>query len=351
MERLSGLFAEFVWLAPVVFLGGGIIAGLIFERVLAGRIRAAAARTAWKGDDILVESLHGASVLWLFLLGVYLALQSVPLPPRPELLARRLLLILFLVSLTLFLARVAANLITIYSSKNESVLPSTSIIRNLTKLVVWVLGMLVVLQTLGIAITPVLTALGVGGLAIALALQDTLSNLFGGVHILASRQVQVGDFIRIDSGEEGYVRDIRWRNTVIQQLANNMVIVPNAKLASAVTVNFNQPDSEMGISVNVGVSYTSDLEHVERVALEIARDVLATVPGAVRGAEPSVRFHTFADSSIHCSVNLRAQHFADQFLVKHEFIKRLHKRFAAEGIEIPNPVRTILLKREEGAAS
>ena len=166
------------------------------------------------------------------------------------------------------------------------------------------MGFLVVLQTLGVSIAPLLTALGVGGLAVALALQDTLANLFAGVHILASKTVQPGDYIRLSSGEEGYVVDINWRNTAVRQLSNNLVIIPNAQLAGTNMTNFTRPEQQMSILVQVGVGYDSDLDHVERVTIEVVAEVMTEINGGVPDHEPAVRFHTFGDSSIGFTVIL-----------------------------------------------
>jgi small-conductance mechanosensitive channel len=207
------------------------------------------------------------------------------------------------------------------------------------------IGVLIMLQSLGISITPIITALGVGGLAVALALQDTLSNLFSGLQILISRQLRPGDYIRLDTGEEGYVADITWRNTTIRALPNNMIVVPNAKLASSIIVtNYYMPEQEMSVLVQVGVAYESDLEKVEKVTIEVAKEVMKEVPGGVPEFEPFTRYHTFADFSINFSVILRAKEVVDQYLIKHEFVKRLHRRYLKEGIQIPFPIRTIHMK-------
>jgi small-conductance mechanosensitive channel len=200
---------------------------------------------------------------------------------------------------------------------------------------VYCLGALVLLQTLGISITPVLGALGVGGIAVALALQDTLSNLFSGLHLIASRQLRPGDFIQLDSGEEGYVTDVTWRNTTIRELADNMIIVPNSQLAASRVRNYCQPNTELAVPIEVGVDYSCPLEKVERVTTEVAREVMEGVPGGVPSFEPLVRYHRFGDSSVDFTVTLRAKGFTDQELIKHEFIKRLHERYEREGIEIP----------------
>jgi small-conductance mechanosensitive channel len=196
---------------------------------------------------------------------------------------------------------------------------------------------LVIARGFGVEITPYLTALGVGGLAVALALQDPLSNFFAGVFLTVSGQIRIGDYLKLESGAEGHVADFNWRATSIRLLSDNIVIVPNAKLAQAIVTNYHQPSREMTIVIDVSVHYLSDLPRVERVTAEVARDVMATVPGGVTGFEPAVRFHTLGPNGITCAVSLRVQEFTDQFLIRHEFIKRLQARYGREGIVVPFP--------------
>jgi small-conductance mechanosensitive channel len=208
---------------------------------------------------------------------------------------------------------------------------------NLSRILIGLIGLLVLLQNFGVSITPLLTALGVGGLAVALALQDTLSNFFAGLQIIATKKVKPGDFVRLESGEEGYVEDIDWRHTSIRQLRNNMVLVPNSKLVNSVLTNYYYPQQELSIIVEMGVSYSSDLRLVEEVTIEVAREVLRDVDGGVPEFEPFIRFHTFNDYRIDFSIILRVREFTDQYFLRHEFLKRLKDRYASEGIEIPFP--------------
>ena len=345
--RLEAWNNHLPWLLPVVQIAAGLLLGLIVEKLVLGHLRRVAARTPSEIDDVLVASLRGMPLLWFFLAGLFAASDRLAdFAPHGLNLANRTLLVVFLLSLTLAAARLLSGLVAVLSLKSEGLLPSTSIFRNLATLLAVTVGGLVILDTLGIAITPVLTALGVGGLAVALALQDTLSNLFAGISIIASRQVRIGDYIKLASGEEGYVADIRWGNTAIRTLPNNLVLIPNKSLASAVITNYYQPSKDLAVLVQVGVAYGSDLQKVEKITIEVGREVMRTVQGGVPDFEPFIRYHTFGDSSIHFSVILRGQEFTDQHLVKHEFIKRLQRRYAQEGIEIPFPIRTVHLKPE-----
>jgi len=256
------------------------------------------------------------------------------------------MLVAIIISATVVLAKIIVGLIQLHSKKNAA-LPSASLFINLTRIIIFVIGGLIILQSLGISIAPLLTALGVGGLAVALALQPTLSNLFAGIQIIISKQVQVGDYVQLDSGEKGYVTDISWRNTKIRELPNNLIVVPNSKLANTIVTNFHQPQKEMSLIIQCGVSYSSDLEKVEKITIEVAKDVLKKVQGGQSEFEPFIRYHTFGDSSIDFSIILRVKEFVNQYLIKHEFIKALHKRYGQEGINIPFPVRTIQMEKQK----
>jgi small-conductance mechanosensitive channel len=279
---------------------------------------------------------------WILLLGIWLSLAYWPLSAPARLLAERAVFVLAAASITLALAALAARVIDVYGALVSPTLPLTSLSRNIASGLTLLIGALVVLNGLGISITPMLTALGVGGLAVALALQEPLANFFAGVFIALAGQLRVGDYVKLDSGQEGYIADFSWRSTRVRMLSNNLILVPNARLAQSIIVNHHLPSQDLAVLVEVGVDYASDLEQVERVVGDVGREVMTGVPGGVADFEPFIRFHTFADSSVNFTVILRAREFVDQYLIKHEFIKRLHARFDREGIMIPFPIRTLV---------
>lgn len=223
---------------------------------------------------------------------------------------------------------------------------STSIFANIAKFAIYFIGLLLALQALGFSTTPFLTALGVGGIAVALALQDTLSNLFSGLYIIASQQVKAGDFVKIDTQDQGYIEDITWRNTTIRTLGKNLVIIPNSKMASAIITNYSQPGEDTSVGVDVHISYDNDLAKVEVVTLQVAEEIMKHTPGAVKGFKPSVGYAEFADTYLKMSVSMRGEKFSDQYLIKHEFIKKLHEHFLKEGINITAPVKPLIIKKE-----
>ena len=283
---------------------------------------------------------------WCLLIGVWVAAGYWPLTAEGHLLVGRIVFVLGAVSVTLALAAIASQSVDACGAVLAPALPVSSLTRNVAWALIAVLGFLVILNGLGLSITPMLTALGVGGLAVALALQEPLANFFAGLFITLAGQIRVGDYVKLDSGQEGYVVDFSWRSTRLRMLANNLVLVPNSKLAQAIVVNHHLPSQDLAVLVEVGVDYSSDLRHVERVVTEVGRSVMQEVTGAVPEFEPFIRYHTFGDSSINFTVILRAHEFVDQYLIKHEFIKRLHARFDQAGIMIPFPIRTITHRQE-----
>ncbi|MFE4857608.1 mechanosensitive ion channel family protein [Streptomyces sp. NPDC056670] len=333
------------WVVAATALTAGIAAGLLL-RVLLRWLGIHARRTRWSGDDVIVDALRTIVPWAATIAGMAVSASALPLTARVAGIVNHSLTALLVLIITFTAARVIAGLVQSVAHSRTGVAGSATIFVNITRVVVVAMGVLVALETVGISIAPLLTALGVGGLAVALALQDTLANLFAGVHILASKTVQPGDYIRLSSGEEGYVVDINWRNTVVRNLANNLVIIPNGRLARTNMTNYARPEQELTVLVQVGVGYDSDLEHVERVTLDVVDSVMTDVTGALPGHEAAVRFHTFADSRINFTVILGVGEFSDQYRIKHEFIKRLHRRFQAEGISIPAPARTVSLQRD-----
>ncbi|MDT0462050.1 mechanosensitive ion channel family protein [Streptomyces gibsoniae] len=330
-----------------IALAAGLLAAFLL-RMLMRWLGRHASRTKWGGDDVIVDALRTV-VPWAAIAGGAASAAAVlPLTRTVQHHVNQTLSVLLIFVVTLTAARVIAGLVRAVTQSRSGVAGSATIFVNITRVVVLAMGFLVMLQTLGISIAPLLTALGVGGLAVALALQDTLANLFAGIHILASKTVQPGDYIRLSSGEEGYVVDINWRQTTVRQLSNNLVVIPNGQLAKSNMINFTRPEQRLTVLVQVGVGYDSDLEHVEKVTMEVVAEVMTEITGAVPEHEPAIRFHTFGDSRIGFTVILGVGEFSDQYRIKHEFIKRLHKRYRAEGIRIPAPARTVAL--QQGAA-
>lgn len=299
--------------------------------------------------QLIIQILRGMPIIWFSLIGIYIVLGFVPIIEHLQVLLKQIMLVLLMLSVTIVTSRLVAGLIRSYA-QSDAGYSTCSILINISQVGIYITGFLIILQSLGISVIPILTALGVGGLAVALALQDTLSNIFSGLHIIASRKFDIGDYVKISSGEEGFVSDICWRDTTIKTLDNNTIVVPNAAIASSIITNYFAPEKELMAIVHLGVSYSSDLQHVEQVVIDVGKSIMKSVAGGVPMWEPSVRYYSFDDSCIKLKVILKADCFVGQYLIKHEFIKSIHQRFKQEGIEIPYPIRTIEVRKKDSSS-
>ena len=305
-----------------------------------------------KRGELLFALLQSLPIPLLLLFGLYTGLQIVELPHKWELIGSKLIVALVIIVLFYFPSKILILFLRRASEKNPGLeqvaAPATLIVRALFALVATV----IILENLGIHLTAVWTTLGVGSVAVALALQETLSNFFAGLYIMADRPIRPGDYIKLDSGQEGFVVRVGWRSTSIRMLANNLVVIPNSTLAKAVITNYSLPEDRMSYVLQVGVAYGSDPGRVEKALLEATRDAVGDrVPGLMAFPEPFVRFIPgFGDSSLDFSLIVQVEKFTDQYLVQSELRKRIVKRFEQEGIEIPFPVRTLVLDKSSWPA-
>jgi small-conductance mechanosensitive channel len=309
--------------------------GIIILRLVFSKLLKLIARKINISYPLLQQTFRGIPTLLGILIGLYVAMEILVIPPRPLLFLQRLFHSLVIMSVTLMVAHLGSGYLKQKLGKTSENFASTSILATTIDLTVYAIGLLILLESFGVSISPLITALGVGGLATALALQDTLANLFSGINILLSKQIKMNDYIKLSTGEEGYVVDMNWRNTTIKTPTENMVVVPNQKIASSIITNYTQPFAECSISIPIGVGYESDLDHVEKVTAAVAKEILQETEGGVKSFEPFIRYGSFAESSINFNVILRVKNVTDQTLIRHEFIKRIYTRYQLEGINIP----------------
>jgi small-conductance mechanosensitive channel len=333
--------------APLIVFVVVLAVGFLFRQVLLRLLRAWNSRVASRPKALLIDALRVPTLIWLLILSVHLAIQFSDLPPKITSWTPEVLLVLFILSLTLMCVRIAGDLVHFYGDQIPGALPVSTLTQTLAQLGVVILGFLIILNQLHVSIAPILTALGVGGLAVALALQDTLSNLFAGFYVAVAGQVRLGDYIKLDSGEEGYITDISWRTTTIRTLGSSLIIVPNSKLAKAVVTNYNLPEKRISSQVQANVSYDSDPDKVERVLLEIATAAAKEIPGMLPDPAPSVAFDPgFGESSLGFTINYNVSEFSNQFGVRYELRRRILRRFREEHIEMPVTTRRVLLRED-----
>lgn len=333
-------------LLPFVVFIVSLVVLMLLRAVLFGQLKKWLNKTPFKFDLLLFKSIRFASVLWCMAVSLYAAIEIAELPKRQYELINKALVVLIIFSFSLAIANFIGRLFKNYVEKLEIPIPTTGLFYVLLKGTIIAVGLIIVMSSLGISIAPVLTALGIGGLAVALAFKDTLENLFAGIHILLEKTIRVGDFIRLENGQEGFVQDITWRTTRIKTIQNNTVIIPNSKLSQSIVLNYSLPDNKMSLSMTISVSYDSDPEEVERVLIDEFMKSKAEIEEIVEDSNPVVRFNPgFGDSSLDFTLSFQIKHASQQFAALHSLRKRIFKRFKEEGLEIPYPQRVLHIKQ------
>ncbi|MBI5968864.1 MAG: mechanosensitive ion channel family protein [Deltaproteobacteria bacterium] len=335
------------WLALSIFIGGWVALSFFISDLFDRYIRRWAEKTKTRFDKLLVETLHGPLLIFLLLIGGRIALGAAELPPKMARFATVGVSLATAFVLIYAGVKFYHGFLMEYGQRYEPIKPSLGILDLLGKALIILIGLLLTLDSLSISITPLLTTLGIGGLAVALAFRDTLANFFAGLYILADRPVRVGDYIKLEGGPEGYVHSIGWRSTRIRTLPNNIVVMPNSKVSESIITNYFLPERRMALLLNISVSYASDPRRVEKILIEEATRAASEVEGLLADPAPFVRFIPgFGDSSLNFTLICQVREFVDQYFVQHELRHRILERFKKEGVEIPFPQRTVHLRTE-----
>ncbi len=321
---------------------GSVVFANVFNFILRRYVKRFTEKTKSDVDDILLGIITKPVYVFTVSLGLYFALGTLSALAPYGAWMNMMFFVFFVLLISMLVSRILNVLVIRWIKVQKKFEKTPRLLNKIINVVIYLLAILMILDHFQVEISPLIATLGLGGLAIGLALQNTLSNFFAGLHVISDRPVSVGDFIELpDANISGYVEDIGWRSTRIRTLPNTIVIIPNSKLADSVIVNNSLPEPETAAPVQCGVAYGSDLRKVEEVTVDVARKIQKTVPGAVKNFEPFIRYNSFGDSNINFTVILRVETFVDRYLVTHEFIKALKERYDREGIEISWPVRKV----------
>src|SRR6516162_391956 len=334
---------------PAIAFGVATLVALLLRALLLSLLR------RWTdGWSSLLQAIRLPSILWSIVLGLWagneVARQTESLPQRLSGQFGTLLEVAVIISVTFTVSNTLTTLVRSASERRALALAITGLGQAVVRGVVFIIGLLVLLGALGIQITPILTALGVGGLAVALALQDTLSNLFAGVHLLADKPIRVGDYVKVAETVEGHVVDIGWRSTRVRMLANVVVTIPNKRVAESIITNYDLPESRLALPIRVAVDYGTDPDLVQRILQEEAAQAIADqVPGLLAEPQPIARLIPgFGEFSLDFTLICHVKSFTDQFPVQHEVRRRILRRLAAEGVRIPVQIRVVELRSAGG---
>jgi len=328
-------------IAVAALLVSALVVGFVLNRVLHHWTKKF--RNTW--GEVVFALMESLPLPLLVLAALYAGLELLTLPLKYERIGTKLIFALLILILFYFPAKVMILFLRRLGQRKPGLeqvaQPAAFLIRALFA----VLAVIIVLENLGVSLTAVWTTLGVGSVAVALALQDTLSNFFAGLYLLVDRPISPGDYIKLDSGQEGFVVRVGGRSTTLRMLANNLIVVPNSTLAKAVVTNYSLPEPRMAYVMPVSASHGTEPRRVEKVLPDVTQKAIQDgVEGLLAEPAPFVRFIPgFGDSSLDFSLIVQVRQFTDQYLVQSELRKRIVARFEEEGIQVPFPTRTLVL--------
>ena len=339
------------WLDPTIagsiFLFS-VILSVIFSKLLFPLVLRFTNWTPTNLDTRIVRGIRLPLTLGIVVLGAYLAFK-VPLDlnhgqqEAVDKVGGSLAIILGVIALSSVISTACDWYLENVSSRTRRAMDVRffPLFRRILAVLSYGLGALLILDLLGVNISPLIAGLGLGGLAVALAIQPTLSNLFAGTYVMTEGVISPGDYIELENGVAGYVVDVGWRSVRIRTWHNNLVVVPNSRFAETIVTNYQKPVPAMNVYLTCGVSYGSDLYQVERVSMEVMDEELETNPDAIKEYGRYFGFQSFGESNVEFWLFLQALDRLAAFRLRTSLIERLHRRFKEEGIVINYPMRTL----------
>jgi MscS family membrane protein len=336
------------YLASLIYIVLAFYVAKLLDYVIQVQLRAWAQKTTTKFDDLLLDLLRGPVKIVAFVILLHVGLRVFAWPEWASSFISNALKIVVACSLTYVAVKAVDLLMGLWQKRAEAAqdgmldMQLFPVIRKTLKIFVLVVAALVTSQNLGMNVTGLLASLSIGGLAIGLAAQDTLSNLFGAVAIFADKPFRVGDRIQLDS-IDGTVEAIGLRSTRVRNLDGHLVAVPNRTVANASITNISKRPNIKTV-MNIGVTYSTPAEKIER-AMAIIREIFKPHP---KTADLIISFNKFNDSSLNILVVhwWNSTDFTEYLNGFQELNLELKRRFDAERIDFAFPSQTVYLRQD-----
>ena len=282
--------------------------------------------------SVLLNAIRLPSILWCIAAAISLAIRNAQPSPAVVDWVDKSIGVFTIISVSMVTAAVLVRMVAVQGERHSMKFAVAGLSRTLTYVFVFSVAFLMILRVFRVEITPILTALGVGGLAVALALQDTLANFFAGVHILVEEPIVVGDLIKLSTGEEGVVKDIGWRTTRILSAGNNMTVIPNTKITSSTLTNFSLPDAVIGMDIPIIAALEADHNQIAEIALDVA----GSVSEILAEPAPSVWFDPgITPTHLQMKLVVHVRSHADRGAAGSMIRRGLLERFRHAGVPLP----------------
>lgn len=321
-------------LIPFIVFGISLAIFLFLQGMLFHKFHRWAKQSQTTRNSAIIQHVRTSSLLVCIIIPIYFFTWYSGLPQERIVKFLPILSVLFIICFSFILTGILGIFFQCYMEKMSLQISAARIIPSTIKAVIFIFAGFMILQTIGIKIGPAIAGVGIFGTGVLFILRDALANLAAGFYVLIDKPIKIGNYIKIDSGEEGYVLDIDWRATRIKTLENNILIVPNSKLITASITNFHLLDTKMSITIPILVKYNVDPEMVERVLLEILNDAKNNICGICKMDEPVVRLKNFGEFGLEFIMNCSIEEHNEQWRINHELRKLILVGFRRKGIEI-----------------
>ncbi len=340
------------WLTAVAFVVGAFVASHILLWIIRHIVKKIVKRTPPKIDDMIVEAIEKPVAAVVMLIGLKLALQELTLPARVNTFTMRAYIMLMVLGLTWFLSRLVSQIIGGYlrpsvSKKlpgkraDKQMIPA---VKRSVQTIIWGVGIVVALSNSGYDVKALVAGLGLGGLALALAAKDTVTNIFGGITIFFDKPFRIGDRVRV-SGYDGYIVAVGLRSFRLSTLEGTEVVIPSAVIIDNVVENVSREPARR-VVLELGLTYDTTPDQMRR-AMEILKEIAAQNPNLEKN-NTTVYFNTFADFSINISFIYFIIKGKDVFETQSEVNLEILERFNAEGLNFAFPTQSLIVENMRG---
>jgi len=339
------LLEPYPFLTALIVIAASIVLAKLVDFIFSRLFLRLVARTSTNIDDHIVSLLHRPIFASVTSIGLFIALDIIGLEQSLQDIIGAVIQTILIFIWLIFTLRISKLLLTAMSGQKqrfEFVQPTTEpLLKNALAVLLFLAGAYAIMVAWDINVTGLVASAGIVGLALSFAAQDTLSNLFAGVAILADKPYQIGDVIIIDSVDRGEVTHIGLRSTRLLTRDDVEISIPNSVMGNAKIINeAGGPPKRYRVRTNVGVAYGSDIDKVMHILEQIgeSHDSVLSFP------KPRVRFRKFGDSSLDFDLLCWIDQPIKRGLVVHDLNCEIYRQFAASGIVIPFPQRDLHIK-------
>jgi small-conductance mechanosensitive channel len=317
-------------------LAGSKLVFFFFKKILLRLTK----KTETEIDDKIIEILRKPVFYTVIVIGILISLSYISLPEKFAFYTTNLIKT-FLALVWISAVKIISDTIIENLKRKKKVKSAIPLIANLSGIVIYFVGLLLILNLWGFDITPLLASAGIAGFAIALAAKDTIANFFGGITIFLDKPYRVGDIIQLETNEIGEIIKVGVRSTRIRTRDDTIITVPNSVLANSKIINLSEPRQKLRVNIPIGVSYGTDIKKVEKILLEIAKKN----KNVLEEPESRVKFIEFGQSSLNFVLRCWVAEPFNKGKVIDQVNREINERFKKEKIEIPFPQMDVHLKK------